>query len=162
MKHATKAPWKIHKDCWTCLNLVPLSDQYSFIQGRSQWSWNHLHGRSGPSWDLVCGLCGSVGTKYRLLEWASLSRGLANESRASIWKLNFCLHLRVGFDDQEEKKRTFLYSMAKGMLPISCLTCFKLSKPIAFLFSYVPLYPVFSAHSHLPPLKKEHLSVSKL
>ena len=48
---------------------------------------------------------------------------------------------------------TFLYSMAKGVLPMSCLTCFKL-KPVAFLFSDLPLSSVSSAHDYLPPLKK--------
>ena len=39
-------------------------------------------------------------------------------------------------------------SMAKGMLPASCLTCFKL-KPMTFLFSSLPLSPVPSAHNYL-------------
>lgn len=73
----------------------------------------------------------------------------------------FCLHLRVGFDDQGGKE-TFLYSMAKGMFPIFCLTFFKVNKPIAFLFSYFSLFPGLSAHSQIPPLKQEYWRDDKL
>lgn len=59
-------------------------------------------------------------------------------------------------------KNTFLYSMAKGMFPIFCLTLFKVNKPIAFLFSYFSLSPGLSAYGHLPPLKKEYLRDDKL
>lgn len=61
----------------------------------------------------------------------------------------------MGFDDQGGEKKRFLHYMAKGMLPISYLNCFKL-KPIAFLFSYLPFFSVLSARNDLPPLKKEH------
>lgn len=57
-----------------------------------------VHDRRGLSGDLGYGLGGSVGTKYRLLELAILSRRLAN-----IWKLTYAfLYLRVGFDAQEK------------------------------------------------------------